>query len=51
MRPATKQWLFLILLVASLAALIAIALWQMKTARRKVGPGAAEPPRSSAPAR
>jgi len=38
MRPATKQWLFLIFLVISLAILIAIALWQMAKARRAAPP-------------
>jgi hypothetical protein len=43
MRPATKHWLFLIFLVASLAILATIALWQMDKARRE------GPPRPAAP--
>ena len=35
MRAATKQWLFLILLAATLAVLVALALWQMAKARRE----------------
>jgi len=35
MRAATKQWLFLILLAATLAVLVALALWQMGKARRE----------------
>ncbi len=37
MKPATKHWLFLILLAVTLAALIAFALWQMEKARRERG--------------
>jgi len=36
MRAATKHWLFLILLAATLAVLVALALWQMGKARREV---------------
>jgi len=35
MRAATKQWLFLILLAATLAVLVALALWQMAKARHE----------------
>jgi len=35
MRTATKQGLFLILLAATLAVLVALALWQMAKARRE----------------
>jgi cytochrome oxidase assembly protein ShyY1 len=44
-RAATKQWLFLILLAATLAVLIALALWQMAKARREAP---ARPERSRA---
>jgi cytochrome oxidase assembly protein ShyY1 len=37
MKPATKHWLFLVLLAVTLAALIAFALWQMEKARRERG--------------
>jgi cytochrome oxidase assembly protein ShyY1 len=34
-RAATKHWLFLILLAATLAVLVALVLWQMAKARRE----------------
>ena len=37
MKPATKHWLFLVLLAVTLAALIAFALWQMEKARCERG--------------
>ena len=35
MRAATKQWLLIVFLAASLAAMVALALWQMAKARRE----------------
>jgi len=35
MRAAAKQWLFLILLAATLAVLVALVFWQMAKARRE----------------
>ena len=35
MRDATKQWLLIVFLAASLAAMVALALWQMAKARRE----------------
>ena len=34
-RDATKQWMLLILLVVTLAFVVALALWQMAKARRE----------------
>jgi len=34
-RAATKQWLLIVFLAASLAAMVALALWQMAKARRE----------------
>jgi len=35
MRPATKHWLFLILLVVSFVILVALVLWQIDKARHE----------------
>jgi hypothetical protein len=37
MKPATKHWLFLILLAVTLAGLVALVLWQIDKARRERG--------------
>jgi len=34
-RDATKQWLLIVFLAASLAAMVALVLWQMAKARRE----------------
>lgn len=35
MRAATKQWLLIVFLAASLAAMVALVFWQMAKARRE----------------
>jgi len=34
MRPATKQWVLIVFLAASLAVMVALVFWQMAKARR-----------------
>jgi len=43
MRPATKHWLLLVFLIASLAIMVAVVLWQIAKARHEGGPPQALP--------
>jgi hypothetical protein len=45
-RDATKQWLLIVFLAASLAAMVALALWQMAKARREA-PARPDPSRAA----
>ena len=45
-RDATKQWMLLILLVVTLAFVVALALWQMAKARREA-PARPDPSRAA----